>query len=193
MPSWFGKVGELLAYAGQGGPLAVIALLLAAVRARSLRTIRPIVLWVMSFGLLFLLVGLPKIYFRRGAPGDSQGNAVELFSKPFCGTPECTSYPSGHAANSVVWYGLAMLLLQGLLGIGVRRAIRVAAVIVVGLATVVSGYHWASDTVAGVAAGWVAYLVVQQSEHSRTLPFLASVDRWIDRRGIFDVGGGKRS
>ena len=71
------------------------------------------------------------------------------------------SYPSGHTANTVVWYGVLVLLLAALLPAaarlgersGARLALRLAPPAIVAVVTTYLGFHWITDTVAGLLAG----------------------------------------
>jgi membrane-associated phospholipid phosphatase len=160
-PGWIVDTSGVVAHLGQGGPLAAATLILAVVQVWRTRTLKPFILWGATFALLIALVAPAKVLFRRGAPGDPLATAVEFYSKQFCGGPECQSYPSGHAANSVVWYGLAMVLVAEVLTSAARRVIQVSAATATSVATVVSGHHWLTDTAAGIFAGLGAYFVVR--------------------------------
>lgn len=159
-PAWAAPAAATVSHAGQGGPLTAVSLVLALTLAWRRKTVLPLLLFAAAFVSVVVIAGLPKVYFRRGAPADPQADAVEFFSKPSCGTPACQSYPSGHAANAVVWYGLIMLLLAGVIGATAGRIVRVAAAAITAVATVVSGFHWLTDTVAGLLLGVAIYLVL---------------------------------
>ncbi|MEV6599640.1 phosphatase PAP2 family protein [Actinoplanes sp. NPDC051346] len=159
-PSWLATAARTATYVGQGGPLTLATLALAAFLTWRRKTCKPAILFLATFILVMVVVGLPKVYFRRGAPADPETDAVRFFSKSFCGGPECQSYPSGHAANAVAWYGLAMLLLASAVTLAARWLIQGAAATVTAVATILSGYHWLTDTVAGLALGVAIYLVL---------------------------------
>jgi membrane-associated phospholipid phosphatase len=146
------------AYLGQGGPLTVATLCIAVLQSWRLRTLKPALLWFHTAACLYILVGTFKIFSRRGAPADPQPDAVEFFSKPFCGGPECMSYPSGHVANVIVWYGLAAILLGHRVHNRVSIVARVVLATLVTVATTVSGYHWLTDSAAGIFIGLAIYL-----------------------------------
>ena len=165
MPPWGITCARALARLGQGGPLSLLALVVCVFETVHRRNLQAIFQWAMTFILLLALVLPQKIFFRRGAPGDPI-NAVRFFSKPFCGTPACQSYPSGHAANAVVWYGVIAFALSHYISEISRRAIQIALVSVVALAAVVSGYHWLTDTIAGLFLG---ILVRALAIHAATL------------------------
>lgn len=150
-----------LAHIGQGSPLAALTLALAVARVVSTKSVKPVALWAIAFVLLLALVGPVKIYTRRGAPRDPSREAVTFYGKDLCGDPSCQSYPSGHVANAIVWYGLAALLLGSALSIYVRRTIQVAAAGIAMVTTVVSGFHWLTDAFAGALAGLAAYFMIR--------------------------------
>jgi membrane-associated phospholipid phosphatase len=154
-PRWLVYASQYAAYLGQGGPLAALTLAIAGIQAVRHKDDwwKPISLWVAAFVLEAAVVVPVKMFTRRGAPADHQADAIDFFSKGFCGTPACESYPSGHAVNAIVWYGLAILLIGNLVHSAVHATVRFTTVAIVALATVVSGYHWATDTLAGVVVG----------------------------------------
>ncbi|MBE1486391.1 branched-subunit amino acid transport protein [Plantactinospora soyae] len=162
--------------------MTVLALFIAIIQAWRHKTIKPMILWGGAFLLLYLIVGVPKIYLRRGAPADLQVDAVELFSKPFCGGAACMSYPSGHAANSIVWYGLGALLLGTLLHSHAYFLVRVLVASIVAVATVISGFHWATDTLAGVLAGAAIYLLLRQLDN-----YLSGYQLPLDPRRLWPI------
>jgi membrane-associated phospholipid phosphatase len=145
--------GQLLARGvnllGQGGLLTTVAALLAlwlCWRRRSAWLLVPVV-------TAFLLVGLAiqplKLWLHRAAPhAQLHGDEVRLFSQP-----GGLSYPSGHAVNSVVWYGILALLLAPWLTGRARRWFRLAPPVLVTLASTYLGYHWLSDMLAGLCLG----------------------------------------
>jgi membrane-associated phospholipid phosphatase len=157
VPSWGIATARILALLGQGGPLSLLALIACLFETLRRKTLQPIAFWTATFVLLLALVLPQKIFFRRGAPADPLTDAVEFFSEPFCGTPACQSYPSGHAANVVVWYGLIAFILSYRLGLRTCNAIRIICVLIVAPSTIISGYHWLTDTAAGLLLGVVVY------------------------------------
>jgi membrane-associated phospholipid phosphatase len=156
-PIWLTQASGYLARLGQGGPLTALVLVIALVQTYRSRSVRPLLTWLSAFILLYGIVGMSKVYLRRGAPRDPDPVAVDFFSKPFCGGPECQSYPSGHVANAIVWYGVAFLLAQNVLSATWQAYIKAVVVAVVSVATVVAGHHWLTDSVAGVFAGIAVY------------------------------------
>lgn len=76
-----------------------------------------------------------------------------------------SSFPSGHAAQSIALYGAVALLVANVVQTRSRRlaVLATAALVVlsVGISRVVLGVHWLSDVIAGwvLAAGWLAMLL----------------------------------
>ncbi|GAB3413350.1 phosphatase PAP2 family protein [Flindersiella endophytica] len=125
---------------------------------RRLSTIRPLVIAVGGTLLLNFVIGVVKIATERQSP---RTGGPELFSG------DNVLFPSGHTANVVFVYGLAVALL---IRYGkVRPSTRALLVSVVGalfaLMTVISIYrhtHWFSDLVAGgMIAGGVLELTLR--------------------------------
>src|SRR3954451_7119012 len=102
-----GTVAQLFHRLGQGGLLTGVALALALLLAYRRRSLWPVAPVVAAFLATGVLIAPLKLWFCRAAPHSQLPNAVELFSEPGSGR----SYPSGHAVNSVVWYGVIVLLL----------------------------------------------------------------------------------
>ena len=106
--------------------------------------------------LLLILGGRALVVFEKSLIGrarpDETGRLVEVVSQ---------SYPSGHAAYSMIaWLGLALLVT------GRRRrrwavALSLAVAILVGLSRLVLAVHWPSDVIGGWAFGaaWTLLLV----------------------------------
>ncbi|WP_431882772.1 phosphatase PAP2 family protein [Micromonospora gifhornensis] len=159
-------VAIILNYLGQGTPLTLIAAGLSVLLAIRLRSVRPLFVPVSAFVLTLFTIGPLKVWTARPAPSAS-------IKEPFL-PPEQTlplfqedlpvrfaqSYPSGHVANAIVWYGVIALLLAPLLATLGRRlprrvvpAIRIVPPAVVLCTTTYLGWHWLSDSVAGLLLG----------------------------------------
>ncbi|MCN0180621.1 phosphatase PAP2 family protein [Salinispora arenicola] len=155
-----------LNYLGQGSPLALIAAGLGVLLAVRLRSARPLLPPVVGYALINLTVGALKVGTARPAPSAST-------REPFL-PPEQTlllfqhelpllftrSYPSGHVVNAIVWYGVIVLLLARLLSTYGRTlpprlavAARVVPPLVVLTTTTYLGWHWLTDSIAGVLLG----------------------------------------
>lgn len=165
---WIAKAGNLL---GQGTPLTLICLGIALVRVwkwpwlgldsraaeeapRPVSGVRrwwPVLLVVSAFVLTYFTIGPLKLLTNRAGPhaGDDSPpvlNPVEFGS----GGRE---YPSGHLGNSIVWYGVLVVLLSPWLPLVWRRLLRIGPPAILSVTTVYLGYHWLTDTVAGIAIG----------------------------------------
>lgn len=136
--------GNLL---GQGTPLTVVAGLIALYRAWRARSVRMLLPVVAAFALTFGLISPLKWATNRAAPDTWTIPHPELFGGGG------RSYPSGHLANAIVWYGVIALVLQPWLSPLWNRVIRIVPPVVLSITTVYLVYHWASDTVAGIILG----------------------------------------
>ncbi|MGQ0520207.1 MAG: phosphatase PAP2 family protein [Actinomycetota bacterium] len=109
----------------------------------------PLLLLVGSYLGMAMVVGPTKKLLHRPEPYDLPGDVAR-------------SFPSGHAAQAVLVYGmLAALVAVGPLGRRARVAAATVPVLVsagVSFAILLRGAHWASDLVAGYAVGlaWIA-------------------------------------
>ena len=151
---------------GQGTPLTLLAAGLGVLLALRLRSVRPLLPPVVGFVLTFFTIGPLKVWTARPAPSAS-------VKEPFL-SPEQTlplfqhdlpvrfaqSYPSGHVANAIVWYGVLALLLAPLVRTVGRTVpprlvtvVRVVPPAVVFCTTVYLGWHWLTDSVAGLLLG----------------------------------------
>ncbi|TDC77757.1 phosphatase PAP2 family protein [Micromonospora sp. KC606] len=153
-------------YLGQGSPLTLLAAGLGVLLAVRLRSVRPVLPPVLAFALTTLTIGPLKVWTARPAPSAS---VKEPYLSPEQTLPMfqhdlpvrfAQSYPSGHVANAIVWYGVIALLLVPLLrtvGRGMpprlATAIRVAPPLVVLFTTTYLGWHWLTDSVAGLLLG----------------------------------------
>ncbi|MGY1886917.1 phosphatase PAP2 family protein [Blastococcus sp. SYSU DS0753] len=127
-----------------------------AVRFLRDRDPRPLLVVAAATLLLNATVGAAKIAFGRLGPlqleeAALRPGAAEVFTDGMV-------FPSGHAANAVVMWGLVAYL--------VTRHRRLAAVVAavlavtVGATTVYLGTHWVSDVLAGWAAGALVLLTL---------------------------------
>jgi membrane-associated phospholipid phosphatase len=143
-PYWLARAGNLL---GQGGYLAELVLVLAVVLAWRRHSVRPVLPVAVAFALTFGILTPLKAWTDRAAP-----HAFVLPHPERLGSGG-VSYPSGHLVNAIVWYGLLALLLGPWLPVVWRRAVRVAPPVLLCLTTVYLGFHWLTDTVAGLLLG----------------------------------------
>jgi membrane-associated phospholipid phosphatase len=151
-------------YLGQGSVLTAIALALAVFLAMRGRSVRPLLPVVAAFVLTFSSLTLLKLLTERPAPHATMPHP-ERFG------PGGASYPSGHLVNAIVWYGVIALLLAPWLTPPLRRILVLTPPIVLTVTTIYLGYHWLTDTVAGILLGLLLYrllrrLPVSQGRHS---------------------------
>ena len=103
-----------------------------------------------------LLSSLLKLGFDRPRP-DLVSHLVNV---------ETLSFPSGHALNSILFYGLVALMLAQFLHQRAARsalyAISVALSLTIGLSRIALGVHYPSDVVAGwlIGASWLSLWVI---------------------------------
>ena len=121
-------------------------------------------------------VGPLKVYTARAAP---HYGPVDLFL-----TPGQQSYPSGHLANAIVWYGVLCALLARYLSARVHRLLWYTPAVLVSVATTYLGYHWVTDTVAGLTLGGLVYRAVLRLPWWR-VPLPRVLDR---AEGVVPVG-----
>lgn len=121
---------------------------------------RTLVYWLTAVGFAQALVWLLKVTLARSRP-------LALYD----GTGGF-SFPSGHAASSIVLYGfLAFLLARGRAP-AARWGIALVASVLIGLVSfsrLYLGAHWLSDVLAGLGLGtaWVALLAIAYTQHAR--------------------------
>jgi hypothetical protein len=144
-------------YLGQGGQLLMpTAGILAALLAWRTRSVRPVLPLIVAFVLTYVTIGPIKIWSRRATPG-FHGKDHAIMFNPHTVGPPVQSYPSGHMGNSVVWYGVIALLLVALLGrsLSTRETflIRVLPGMILFLTMCYTGFHWVTDSIAGVLLG----------------------------------------
>ena len=134
---------------GQRGPTAIPALAVTVLLAWRQRSWRPLVLFGGSLFALNLLVAAGKFATARLKPADS---SAALFDGG-------TIFPSGHASNVVLTWGIVAYLL---VHYGPVRRLRVGAIatavasLIVGVASIYLDTHWVSD----ILAGWLTGLLI---------------------------------
>ena len=135
--------------------IAAVSVLLALQRCW-----RTLAYWLAAVGFAQALVWMLKLTLGRNRPIAMYGGIDQL------------SFPSGHAASSVVLYGfLAVLLARGK-SPSVRWSIAAVAALLVGLISfsrLYLGAHWLSDVLASLSLGtsWVALLSIAYLQHVR--------------------------
>ncbi len=120
-------------------------------RLRSWRVWWPVYPVVAAQVLTVLTIGPAKFFTARHAPR-AEGTIGAFFDVPI-GITHPTSYPSGHAVNSLVWYAVLVIVAAPWLSAGWRRVLRIVPPVVVTFTTVYLSFHWVTDTIAGLLLG----------------------------------------
>ncbi len=143
---------------GQRGPTAIPAFIVAAVLAWRRRSWRPVLMLGLSLLVLNLVVGAGKVWTARLKPSD---NSTALFSGGII-------FPSGHASNVVVTWGIAAYLL---VRYGPLRKYRIGVIVttiatlVVGLSSIYLDTHWVTDILAGWLIGVAIVMASVWADH----------------------------
>jgi membrane-associated phospholipid phosphatase len=167
---------------GQGSPLAILAAALAGLLAWRSHSLRPLLPVVAAYLLLMATVGPVKVLTDRAAPHKPPAtpHREEFLSGGL-------SYPSGHTANTVVWYGVLVLLLAALAPAALRpvarRALRLGPPVVVAVVTTYLGFHWVTDTVAGLAVGLLLDRLLRRVRWDDVPLHRVPGGRWLAARG----------
>lgn len=169
------SVMESVALLGQRGVIFLPALLIAYLFARKARSWQPVILLGVATLLLNLTVGATKILTGRPVPRDGD---MLIFADGHMG------FPSGHAANTVVTYGILVYLAHRARSPRTKTGARlgVTATLLVGVATVYLETHWGTDLLAGWLYG--AIIVTGTIALDQARPDLAGDARRLLRRGI---------
>ncbi|WP_433792432.1 phosphatase PAP2 family protein [Actinoplanes sp. CA-252034] len=164
VPYWTARVFN---YLGQGGSVLMpVTLLMTALlywRSRSIRVALP---FVATFVLTYFTIGPAKVLFDRAAPRFDGPDPAVLFN-PAASGEYAMSYPSGHVANAIVWFGLIALLLGRELSRGQWALLRVAPVVIVFVTTVYTGFHWLTDSIAALFLGLVLTRLLARIPYDR--------------------------
>lgn len=155
---------------GQGGPLlaicGVLALWLAVARRRDgagwWRAAAPLAYVAAAAILVVPSVLALKAATVRGAPSSElPPEQTVLLPGDLPPGEYAAGYPGGHVVNTVVWYGVLLILVTGLLReygrdappVAVRGAVRIVPPVIVMTTTTYLSYHWLTDGLAGLALG----------------------------------------
>lgn len=155
-PPWFYWTLRGVNYLGQGTPLALLCFGIALVFARRTRSVRPVLPVLVAYPAVYLSIGGLKFTTHRPAP---HYGGPEFFADP-----AQISYPSGHAVNSIVWYGLLALLLARHLPPVPVRVVRVVVAVGICFATTYLGFHWLTDTMTGLLIGLLINRLLRRVE-----------------------------
>ncbi len=158
-----GLVDEVMIAATELGSATVAIAVIAAVAVVLAwkRCWRTLAYWLTAVGFAQALVWILKMTLERARPM-AMYDAADRFS-----------FPSGHAASSIVLYGFLAFLLAHEKRAKIRLAITLLAAGLVGLiafSRLYLGAHWLSDVLASLSLGtaWVALLSIAYMQHVRT-------------------------
>ncbi|MEV0714901.1 phosphatase PAP2 family protein [Asanoa sp. NPDC050611] len=145
-------VAKALYFLGSANLIAAILLVVAVLLGLRDRTVRPAVAVVGTALVSYVVVVPLKVWTDRSAPHAPWYDAVEVFAND-----AGWSYPSGHVVNTLIWYPVVVLLAERAvhrpLSTVVRRAVLVVPVVLVFASVTYLGYHWLTDSVAGLLLG----------------------------------------
>ena len=135
--------------------IAAVAVVLAVKRCW-----RTLAYWLTAVGFAQALVWVLKTTLGRARP-IAMYDGIEQFS-----------FPSGHAASSIVLYGFLAVLLARYKSPTIRLTLTGVAALVIGLISfsrLYLGAHWLSDVLASLSLGtaWVALLSIVYLQHVR--------------------------
>lgn len=155
LPGWIDFIVMRIDNLGLRGLTATVLLFSAAYIAREFRTWRPLNLAVLSLLALNLVVGLAKLGIGRTKP---QLNVDLIYAGGL-------SYPSGHASNALLTWGVLAYLVYRYAHVDrYRGRLASAGVAVISLSVcVVSLFrntHWLSDLLGGLFIGATLLVMV---------------------------------
>ena len=161
-------------YLGQGGQVLMpVALILTGVLAYRTRSWRAALPFAAAFVLTYITIGPLKIWADRAAPRFDGPEKAVMFN-PYASGAKAMSYPSGHMGNSLVWYAVIALLIALLVQRPLRTwewlAVRVLPVAALFCTTVYTGFHWLTDSIAGVLLGLVLARLIERVPWERVIP-----------------------
>lgn len=128
---------------------AIFLIITAIIISRRFKSWRPINLSILSLVLLNLVVGVSKLLFGRSKPSSG-------FDLVF--TDSGLSYPSGHAANAVLTWGIMAYLIfryshkEPFEGLRLTWFVSIITICVC-LASLYRNTHWFSDLLGGLFIG----------------------------------------
>lgn len=155
LPDWADWVIYNLDHLGLRGLTALCLLTLAIYLGRKFKTWRPLNLSLLSLLALNLVVGLAKLEFGRTKPKLQ----IDLLDAGGM------SYPSGHASNAILTWGLfAYLAVKYSAPSKFRTNMAIWTVSMVTLLVVIISLfrntHWLSDLVGGVSIGAALFFLI---------------------------------
>lgn len=155
LPDWADWIIYNLDHLGLRGLTALCLLTLAIYLGRRFKTWRPFNLSLLSLLALNLVVGLAKLEFGRTKPKLQ----IDLLDAGGM------SYPSGHASNAILTWGLfAYLAVKYSAPSKFRTSLAIWSVSVVSILVVLISLfrntHWLSDLVGGVSIGAALFFLI---------------------------------
>ncbi|WP_415646861.1 phosphatase PAP2 family protein [Stackebrandtia soli] len=177
-PTWAYWIARVFNLLGQGLPLAIVAAVLIGWRCRLHRTIRPALMYGVTYAFVGLVI-LPKIFLDRVAPHwpDAPPYVDAAGAVLFSDILDRQSYPSGHAVNTVVWYFLIVIALGDRLTRTTRALLIYLPPSLVFLSQTYLGFHWVTDTPAGLFLGiLIVRIIARVPWATMPLGFLSRLD-----------------
>lgn len=162
-PNWFDFLDSVPnAIAGQAVCLPVLVVI-ALVLARKHRTWHPLAIVVAAEVAFYVGVGGMKILLGRTSPAAGAGHFWEggVFAHGWYGI----AYPSGHAAEAILFYGAAAYLLRTYAGpdMRIRKRLNFLVALITAQSIVVAfylGFHWPTDLLGGMLAGGLMLRII---------------------------------
>jgi undecaprenyl-diphosphatase len=147
------NMAHFLDNAGQRGLMVPLLLIFTAYAVYRMRSWRPLVLTSVALLAINIVVGAMKYITARPSP---RLGPAPLLDHSVIGSVGL--FPSGHAANAVLIWGLAVYI--GAVALGwsartVKRGVWTVAIVtgVVAICSLFQQFHWPTDLVAGVMVG----------------------------------------
>lgn len=144
----------LLSQTGGRGTILVVIAALTLYVMRVRRVWQPLLRLAVTLLLLTVVVYALKVGLGRTAPG---AGVSRLYV-------DGLSYPSGHSANAVLWWGTAVWLVRTYRMpawlVGTCTAMALAAPVLTTVSMLALNYHWLTDVVAGLGLGVVLLWLV---------------------------------
>lgn len=172
---WALRTGNWL---GQGTPLSIVALVVAAWLGYRRHSVRPLLPVLAAELLTNLTLGPFKMLTDRAAPHADRLPPFVVHPERLGSQDAGLSYPSGHVTNAIVWYGVLAVLLAPWLGRLGRRLLRTVPPAVVCVTTTYLGFHWITDTVAGLLLGLLLDRLLRRMRWDAV-----PLGRWLAARG----------
>lgn len=140
---------------GQGGPLTLLCVAFSIFHCRRQRSWEPLMPVAFAYFISYAFIGFIKVGTDREMPNEGP---VELFTDP-----TALAYPSGHASNTILWYGLLSMLIAPLVWSWVGVFLRSFPLVVVGITTVYLHHHWLTDVFGGLIIGALVLRFVKRN------------------------------